>query len=110
MPAISRDRSISPCRPSKTSSKPWTHLKLDAGVVTPEFQSFPLDSVLSVLEASQAQAAAKGLKFKIRRSNLLAHSDPLLLQRVLQNLVSNAVRYTAKGGVLSERGVAVAIA
>ena len=75
--------------------------KLDAGVVTPEFQSFPLDSVLSVLEASFApQAAAKGLKFKIRRSNLLAHSDPLLLQRVLQNLVSNAVRYTAKGGVL----------
>ena len=62
--------------------------KLDAGVVTPEFQSFPLDSVLSVLEASFApQAAAKGLKFKIRRSNLLAHSDPLLLQRVLQNLV-----------------------
>lgn len=75
--------------------------KLDAGVVTPEFQSFPLDSVLSVLEASFApQAAAKGLKFKIRRSNVLARSDPLLLQRVLQNLVSNAVRYTAKGGVL----------
>lgn len=75
--------------------------KLDAGVVTPEMQSFPLDEVLDVLEASfMPQAEAKGLKLKVRRSGLLVHSDPLLLQRVLQNLVSNAVRYTTKGGVL----------
>ena len=75
--------------------------KLDAGVVTPEVHSFPLDEVLDVLEASFApQAEAKGLKLRVRRSGLLVHSDPMLLQRVLQNLVSNAVRYTAQGGVL----------
>lgn len=75
--------------------------KLDAGVVMPEIQSFPLDEVLDVLEASfMPQAEAKGLKLKVRRSGLLVHSDPLLLQRVLQNLVSNAVRYTSKGGVV----------
>lgn len=75
--------------------------KLDAGVVTPEYQSFPLDEVLDVLEASFTPLAeAKHLKLNVRRSGLLVHSDPLLLQRVLQNLVSNAVRYTTKGGVL----------
>lgn len=75
--------------------------KLDAGVVKPEVRAFPLDEVLSMLEASfHPQAAAKGLKFKVRRCGLLVHSDPMLLLRVLQNLVSNAVRYTQEGGVL----------
>ena len=75
--------------------------KLDAGVVKPEVRAFPLDEVLSLLEASfQPQAAAKGLKFKVRRCGLLVQSDPMLLLRVLQNLVSNAVRYTQAGGVL----------
>ncbi|MEM7191703.1 MAG: hybrid sensor histidine kinase/response regulator, partial [Pseudomonadota bacterium] len=75
--------------------------KLDAGVVTPDVQSFPLDDVFEVLEASFAPLAeAKQLKLKVRKSGLLVKSDPLLLQRVLQNLVSNAVRYTEKGGVL----------
>ena len=74
--------------------------KLDAGVVTPDYQFFPLDEVLTRLEASFAPlAGAKQLKFDVRRSGLLVHSDPLLLQRVLQNLVSNAVRYTKQGGV-----------
>lgn len=74
--------------------------KLDAGVVKPEMRVFPLDEVLSVLDASFApQAAAKRLKLKVRRSGLLVRSDPMLLLRVLQNLVSNAVRYTESGGV-----------
>lgn len=75
--------------------------KLDAGVVKPEMREFPLDDVLSVVEASFApQAAAKGLRLRVRRSGLLVRSDPMLLLRVLQNLVSNAVRYTENGGVL----------
>lgn len=75
--------------------------KLDAGVVKPEVRAFPLDDVLSMLEASFApQAAAKGLKLKVRPCGLLVRSDPMLLLRVLQNLVSNAVRYTDSGGVV----------
>lgn len=75
--------------------------KLDAGVVKAEVREFPLDDVLSVVEASFApQAAAKGIKLKVRRCGLLVRSDPILLLRVLQNLVSNAVRYTESGGVL----------
>lgn len=75
--------------------------KLDAGVVKPDVKNFPLDDVLSLLEASfQPQAVAKGLKLKVRRCGLMVRSDPMLLLRVLQNLVSNAVRYTDKGGVL----------
>lgn len=75
--------------------------KLDAGVVKPEVRAFPFDDVLSALEASFGpQAAAKGLEFKVRRCGLLVRSDPMLLPRVLQNLVSNAVRYTESGGVL----------
>jgi two-component system, sensor histidine kinase len=75
--------------------------KLDAGVVKPEVRAFPLDDVLSMLEASFApQAAAKGLKLKVRPCGLLVQSDPMLLLRVLQNLVSNAVRYTDSGGVV----------
>lgn len=75
--------------------------KLDAGVVKPDMKDFPLDEVLSVLEASfSPQAAAKGLKLKVRRCGLMVRSDPMLLLRVLQNLVSNALRYTEAGGVL----------
>lgn len=75
--------------------------KLDAGVVKPEVRAFPLDDVLSMLEASFApQATAKGLKLKVRPCGLLVRSDPMLLLRVLQNLVSNAVRYTDSGGVV----------
>ncbi|MHA1517534.1 MAG: ATP-binding response regulator [Alphaproteobacteria bacterium] len=75
--------------------------KLDAGVVKPELQDFPLDTVLSALEVGFGPiATAKGLRLKVRPCGLLVRSDPLLLQRVLQNLVSNAVRYTKEGGVL----------
>jgi signal transduction histidine kinase/ActR/RegA family two-component response regulator len=75
--------------------------KLDAGVVKPEMQEVPLDDILSVLESSfSPQATAKGLKLRIRRCGLLVRSDPILLLRILQNLVSNAVRYTKAGGVL----------
>ncbi|MBA4175342.1 MAG: hybrid sensor histidine kinase/response regulator [Leptothrix sp. (in: Bacteria)] len=45
-------------------------------------------------------AFEKGLMLSFRGEQLIAHADPVLLERVLRNLVSNAIRYTDDGGVL----------
>jgi len=45
-------------------------------------------------------AGARGLRFRVRPTDAVVRSDPVLLRRILQNLVSNAVRYTREGGVL----------
>lgn len=75
--------------------------KLDAGVVTTEVRPVALDDLLGSLGSDFAPIVAqKGLRFRIRPSGLHVASDPQLLRRILQNLISNAVRYTAAGGVL----------
>jgi signal transduction histidine kinase/DNA-binding NarL/FixJ family response regulator len=45
------------------------------------------------------QAAAKGLALRIAPTSLVVHGDPVLLERVLSNLLSNAVRYTEEGAI-----------
>ncbi len=75
--------------------------KLDAGVVTPEVRCFPLDDLLAGLHATfEGVTPAKKFKLKVRPCGLVVESDPILLQRVLLNLVSNAIHYTVRGGVL----------
>jgi two-component system, sensor histidine kinase len=75
--------------------------KLDAGAMRPDILTFELEQVLSPLRAEFAPiAAARGLKLNIRRSRAFVRSDPLLLRRILQNLLTNALRYTRRGGVL----------
>ncbi len=75
--------------------------KLDAGVVTPEVRRFPLDGLLEGLHGTFESAIPDGgLRLKVRPCRLIVESDPVLLQRVLLNLVSNAIHYTGKGGVL----------
>ncbi len=59
-----------------------------------------LTNILSSLQSSFAPvAAAKGLRFRVRRSDAHVVSDGLYLQRIIQNLISNAIRYTETGGV-----------
>ncbi len=75
--------------------------KLDAGVMTPDLRAFPIDDLVGSLVKQQAQDAVKrGLKLRRFRSGRMVWSDPLLLQRVVQNLIANGLRYTRRGGVL----------
>jgi signal transduction histidine kinase len=75
--------------------------KLDAGAMRPDVATVALESVLSPLrDEFLALAAARGLKLHVRPSGAYVRTDPLLLRRILQNLVNNALRYTRRGGVL----------
>jgi signal transduction histidine kinase len=75
--------------------------KLDAGALKPEVRTVPLAKILASLASDFAPIVAhKGLDFRIRPTRLYARSDPMLLRRILQNLISNAVRYTPSGGVI----------
>jgi len=74
--------------------------KLHAGVVVPNRQDFPLQTVLDRLHSSfVAPAAAKGIGFVMPRSAAMLHTDPVLLESILRNLISNAIRYTRRGEV-----------
>ncbi|MGB0663605.1 MAG: NahK/ErcS family hybrid sensor histidine kinase/response regulator [Pontibacterium sp.] len=75
--------------------------KLDAGSLEPTLSHFAMDDLLTNLKAEfTALAAEKGLRFRCAPCNLIVHTDQQLLRRILQNFLSNAIRYTQDGGVL----------
>jgi signal transduction histidine kinase/CheY-like chemotaxis protein len=75
--------------------------RLDAGTIEVRKRHFPASQLLDHTQQQyEGPAAAKGLKLKVRPSNWILYSDPVLLERILINLVSNAVRYTPSGRVL----------
>ncbi len=75
--------------------------KLDAGFVRPALSHFPIQRVLDVIAGRfRGPAEEKGLELRMRRCEEVVVSDPALLERVLGNLVANAVRYTPSGSIL----------
>jgi signal transduction histidine kinase len=75
--------------------------KLDAGVLQPSIRTFAVQPILERIAAEQGPVArAKGLRLKARPTGDWIQSDPVLFERILANLVSNAVRYSDRGGVL----------
>jgi signal transduction histidine kinase/CheY-like chemotaxis protein len=75
--------------------------KLDAGVVASSVTSFELQTAFDRLELHfGAQARAKGIELRVRPTRVRVKSDAALLDRIVRNLVANAIRYTNKGGVL----------
>ncbi len=75
--------------------------KLDASMVHPEVAQFDLKAMLErICHDEGTLAAAKGLSMRVDAQPLQIVSDPALLERVLRNLLANAVRYTNQGGVL----------
>ncbi|MBA5604657.1 response regulator [Duganella sp. FT3S] len=75
--------------------------RIEAGVIEPQIEAFALQPLLAKLESELApQANAKGLVYRTRDSGLALCSDRSLLELIVRNLVTNAVRYTEQGGVL----------
>jgi signal transduction histidine kinase/CheY-like chemotaxis protein len=75
--------------------------KLEAGILKPNVAEFSVTRLLERVDTTFADAArTKGLRLRVVQSDAWVESDLMLLERILINLVSNAVRYTERGGVV----------
>ncbi len=75
--------------------------QLEAGIVNPEMTDFPIGELLERLRRDFAyQAETKGLGCRVVSSGHTVHSDPTLLEQMIRNLLSNALKYTDHGKIL----------
>ncbi|BAI71982.1 two-component hybrid sensor and regulator [Azospirillum sp. B510] len=75
--------------------------RLDAGVVKPSVTDFALGPLLDRLaEEYRNRAAESGLALRHVATSAWTRSDPALLERILRNLIENAIRYTERGDIL----------
>jgi two-component system, sensor histidine kinase len=75
--------------------------RLDAGIVEVHRCAFAIEPLLErICRDHAAEANEKGLSLVRQSSRAIVDSDPVLVERILRNLVSNAVRYTNKGRIL----------
>lgn len=75
--------------------------RLDSGLLRPELVTVSLAPLLRALAAEHAaEANAKGLALRVRVVDAAVRTDPVLLQRLLRNLLANGLGYTRTGGVV----------
>ena len=75
--------------------------RLEGGTIQPNRQPYPLHDLLSDLELQfKSIAAQRGIQFKVHDVQFWIDTDPQWIRRIIQNFVSNALRYTAKGRVI----------
>ena len=75
--------------------------KIDAGVVKPVLSHFALAPLLERLRMDfEPEAFERRLALRVVPTRHFVYSDPVLLERILRNLIANALRYTWQGGVL----------
>jgi len=75
--------------------------RLDTGAMKPQLASFALNDLLQRVVTDFAPVAReRNLKFTVMPTSVYVRSDPNLLRRLIQNLVSNAIKYTREGRVL----------
>jgi len=87
--------------------------RIEAGVIKPSVSPFRLQLLLNKIEVEYMPLANdKNLSYRARETTLSVLSDRALVETILRNLVSNAIRYTQRGGILlacRKRGACVAI-
>ncbi|MEO0730432.1 MAG: hybrid sensor histidine kinase/response regulator, partial [Pseudomonadota bacterium] len=75
--------------------------RIDAGRIDPEFETVSVAELFANFDVEYgALARERGLDLKILRSSLWVRTDRRMMRRVLQNLISNAIKYTKSGRVL----------
>src|SRR3984885_8309674 len=75
--------------------------KLESGAIRPELSDFTVAGLFEELGREFASIAAdKGLQLRVQPTQASVHSDPALVRQILNNLVSNAIKYTRQGQVL----------
>ncbi len=75
--------------------------KLESGAVKPELRDFRVARVLEAIRREfRAVAQSKGLELVVEPSDASIHSDAAMVEQILKNLVSNAVKYTQQGRVV----------
>jgi signal transduction histidine kinase len=88
--------------------------KLDSGSIKPQLAGFDIQDVLARLRTEfTVEAEAKNIRMEISTESHIVHSDAVLLERIIRNLISNALRYTQEGSIsllLEPRGERLRIA
>ena len=75
--------------------------KLEAGVVRPSIEVTPLQTLFqTVVTSIEPVVREKGLQLTVRPTTAMTSTDPLMLRRILQNLLANAINYTQRGRLL----------
>ena len=75
--------------------------QIDAGVVRPHFIAFPLDRLFDEISRNfRPVAEQQELRLVVRKTDVWVYCDYVMLSRILNNLISNALRHTTSGGVL----------
>lgn len=75
--------------------------RLDAGAIRPELTTFPAADLLASLHEQFAPIALqRDLELRVRPTRLSVHTDQRMLRRILQNFISNALRYTRRGRIV----------
>lgn len=75
--------------------------RLDAGELRAQPRPVALRPLVQgVVDAMRPQAEARGLALRLRAADVSAFTDPVLAERMVRNLLANAIRYTDRGGIL----------
>jgi len=88
---------------------------LEAGVTRPQLAAVELAPFLArISEDLRVEAEAKGLSFRVSSCDVRVTTDPAMLERIVRNLLSNALKYTRTGVIrlacrASQRGIAIKI-